>query len=423
MQRIAPILIACVCSISQFPAPLMPVALAAPQQNPGAADRLSDADLEELLAPIALYPDPLLANVLAASCYPEEVAQAANADAATIDSSSWEPSVKAVAKIPDAIAMLKQYPDWTTALGEAFVLQSQDVMAAVQRLRARAYANGSLKTTPEQTVQAQGDTVVIQPAQPEVIYVPSYEPSVVYVDDDDGDEFAAGVIGFGLGITAGLIIGNNMDCDWHGGGCCYGCGGGWGHGDVDIDINNEFNRNTNINNIKNNGNKWKANNDKLSSNLRNGQPRAMNSYKGVGSGRAQGGNARVPNRQAGAKPIANRAAPKPSQVNRSAARPNQSAAAAQRPKAQPVNRPASMQRPTTPKAKPSIPPAANRPPARSAGSGGGSQFNRPSQSPGASRSPARQPSRPSAYGGGGGGSRAASRGAASRGGGGRGGRR
>jgi hypothetical protein len=386
---------------------MLQVAVAAPQ-NPGAADRLSAADLEELLAPIALYPDPLLANVLAASCYPEELAQAARATGAVIDSAPWEPSVKAVAKIPDALSMLTQYPDWTTALGEAFILQSQDVMAAVQRLRARAYANGSLKTTPEQLVQTQGDTIIIEPAQPQVIYVPSYQPSVVYVDDP-GDEIAAGVIGFGLGITAGLIIANNIDCDWHFGGCCYGCGwGSWGrHGDVDININN--NNNININNIKNNGNQWKANSNKLSPNLRSGQPRALNAYQGVGSGRAQPQGARVPNRQAGAQPIADRAAPRPSQVNRSAGRPGQSASP-QRPQAQPVQRPAGMDRPSAPKAKPSIPPTAKKSPSSP------SQQNRAAPGSSASRPPARQQSRPSAYGGGGSSTKAASRGSASRGG-------
>jgi len=351
------------------------------QQNPGAADRLSDADLEELLAPIALYPDPLLANVLAACCYPDEVAQAARGG----DPAGWEPSVQAVAKVPDALKMLTDYPDWTKAVGEAFILQSPDVMRAVQSLRARAYANGALQTSEQMVVQQQGDVIIIEPAQPEIIYVPSYNPSVVYVDHHD-DAAAAGLIGFGLGITAGLIIGNNMDCDWHGGGCCYGCGWGhWGHGDVDIDI--DVNNNT-INNIKNNGNKWKANNTKISNDLRNGQATALNNYKGVGSAN-RATNARVPGRTAGSAPIASRPAPSASQAaaahNRAV--PTRTPA---KPAAQPMNRPDSMNRAQAPKAKPSIPPASQRPPAarptganRSAG--GAPQAQRPSAYSGGSQ--------------------------------------
>lgn len=363
-----------------------------------AATGIPPADLEELLAPIALYPDPLLANVLTAACYPEELAQAASGQG---NSADWEPSVQAIAKIPDALKLLTDYPDWTRALGEAFILQSKDVMAAVQRLRARAYASGALESTEQQVVHAQQDTIIIQPAQPDVIYVPTYQPSVVYVDDDD-DEVVAGVIGFGLGITAGLIIANNVDCDWHGGGCCYGCG--WGHGDVDIDINRgDINiDNSQINNIKNNGNQWKPNQNKLGSDIKAGRPTSLNNYRGVSSGRAT--NATVPNRAAGAKPIAGRSAPKPSQTTRSRQQAAQQTGAATRPSAQPVNRPSGMQRQsTTPAAQPSIPPASQRPPAARPASG----FD--------GARPAPTGSRPSAFSNSGNTERSASRGASSRG--------
>lgn len=385
MRRFTVVLLGCLALGVQIASPLAPAAHA---QSPSSADRLSDADLEELLAPIALYPDPLLANVLAASCYPDELAAAGKAGG-RVDA-SWEDPVKAIAKAPDALKLLTEYPEWTRALGEAFVFQSQDVMSAVQRLRARAYASGALTTTEQQVVHADGDTIIIQPAEPDVIYVPYYEPSVVYVDDP-GDEVAAGVIGFGLGITAGLIIANNIDCDWWGGGCCWGCG--WGHGDVDIDINVDHNT---INNIKNNGNTWKPNSDKLPANVREGRPQAMSNYKGVGTGRAAGGQ--IPNRASGAAPIAGRPAPRPSQVNRPSG--GTRAGAPTRPSAQSIQRPEGMQRAETPRAKPSIPPAAQRPPVQRDAAG----------SPAASR-----PSRPSAYGGGGSRSQAASRGAASRG--------
>jgi len=342
---------------------LVPNAMAQPASTAG----LADADLDELLAPIALYPDPLLANVLAAVCYPDELIEAkqANGDTAKIDAASWEPAVMAVAKIPDLIGMLTQYPEWTTALGEAFILQSEGVMTSVQRLRARAYANGALQTTQQQVVTADNDTIVIVPAQPDVIYVPTYSPSVVYVDNNN-DELLAGVIGFGIGITAGIIIGNNLDCDWHGGGCCYGCGWGRWHGggnNVNVNINNNNFNNVNVNNIKNNGNRWKANQTKINQGIRNGQPRALNSYRGAGEGRSK---ASIPSRESGAKPISMRPAPRPSQVQARPNRDNNRAATPTnnlpaRPQALPAKRPDSMKRSETPRPRPSVPPVVRNP--------------------------------------------------------------
>lgn len=347
--------------------------------------------------------------------------------------------MKAVAKIPDALTMMTEYPDWTAALGEAFILQSQDVMAAVQRLRAKAQASGALKTTEQQVVQTQGDTIVIQPAQPQVIYVPSYDPQVVYVDNtSSSDVVAAGVIGFGLGVAAGAIIANNIDCDWHAGYCCYGCGwgyhGGYYHGgdyngggntkiNIDTDggdINIGSGNNNNIGNNVSGGNRtsisntsagntsvsgagsqWKPNQDKMSQSLRDGQAQNLNKYKGTGTTGVTN-NARIPNRQTGSQPISQRQAPRPST--------NQGMNAPSRPNGQATSRPSTMQpRGTGPSAaKPSIPPASQRPPA-------------------SARPATPSSSRPSAYGGGAGGSqrKAASRGASSRShsGGGRGGRR
>lgn len=365
-----------------------------------AADGLSGADLEELLAPIALYPDPLLANVLAASCYPDELSQASRGSG---NASDWEPSVQAVAKIPDALKMLTSHPEWTKAVGEAFILQSPDLMAAVQRLRARAYANGALKTTQQQIVIPQNDTIIIQPAQPEVIYVPSYQPSVVYVDNQD-DNAAAGVIGFGLGITAGLIIANNVDCDWGHGGCCYGCGWGHGHGDVDININNNQFNNNQINNINNNGNSWKPNQTKLGNDIRSGNATSLNSYKGIGTGQWTG--AAVPNRSTNAVPIARTAAPRPSQTAATRSNGYGAASAPVRPQGQSTYRPESMNRPPAQRAMPSVPPTSQR------------SFEQPSGG-GWDSSSRSAPSRsyPSAYGGGAGSgsSRSASRGSSSRG--------
>lgn len=227
----APMLNAPASAVAQPATPQTAVA------QPGAGSttaKLDAAELEQLLGPIALYPDELLANVLAASVYPDEVAEAAKlvsmgADKSVIDSRTWEPPVKAIAKIPDVITMLGEFPEWTTALGQAYLTQAQDVMAAVQSLRKKAQGTGALQTTEQQKVIVEKETVYIESSDPQVVYVPSYQPSVVYVDDDDDDVIAAGLIGFGTGIVVGAVWAD-LACDWN-----HGCIG-WGN-DVNVDIN------------------------------------------------------------------------------------------------------------------------------------------------------------------------------------------
>ncbi len=243
---------------------------------------LSTGELEELLGPIALYPDDLLANVLAASVYPDEVAQAANfvkagGDKKVIDSRDWEQPVKTIANIPDVAKMMGEYPDWVTALGQAYLTQAQDVMRVCQELRRKASANGALLTTPQQVVQEKDGNVTIIQSDPEIVYVPSYSPSVVYVDDDD-DEWAAAAIGFGTGIAVGALVAG-LHSDWHGGSVS------WGHGDVNI--NNNFNRNTNINNIGNGnragreGGAWSPNKSKP---LATSRPSQAGNFRSSGPG-------------------------------------------------------------------------------------------------------------------------------------------
>ena len=182
-----------------------------------AADKLSQADLEEMLGPIALYPDSLLANVLAASVYPDEVAQAAK-QGPSGDVSKFEPPVQAVAKVPDVLSMLGDNLDWTTAIGQAYLAQPWDVTAAIQSLRDKAQANGALQSNDQQTVVQDGSTVVIESAEPDVVYVPQYNPQVVYASPSYGwGTVAAGAITFGAGIAVGAAL-DNIDCDWHGGG-------------------------------------------------------------------------------------------------------------------------------------------------------------------------------------------------------------
>lgn len=147
--------------------------------------------LEQLAAPIALYPDSLVAQILAASTFPVQVVEAdrwlkthpglaGEALAREVDQQPWDPSVKALTAFPDVIGNMDQNIGWTSSLGDAYYNQQQDVIAAVQRLRQRAMQAGTLRTTPQQSVSSQGSTIVIQSASPSVVYVPAYNPWIVY---------------------------------------------------------------------------------------------------------------------------------------------------------------------------------------------------------------------------------------------------
>ncbi len=148
-------------------------------------------ELDQMLAPIALYPDSLLAQILMAATYPLEVVQAdrwvranknlppeARNDA--LDRQSWDPSVKALVPFPDVLAMMSEKLDWTQRVGDAFLAQEADVMATIQDLRAKAYAAGNLRSTNQQLVKREGTIIVVEPANPQVVYVPVYSPTVVY---------------------------------------------------------------------------------------------------------------------------------------------------------------------------------------------------------------------------------------------------
>ncbi|MGO9039923.1 MAG: DUF3300 domain-containing protein [Steroidobacteraceae bacterium] len=232
--------------------------------------------LDSLVAPIALYPDPLLAQTLAASTYPLEIIQlqqflARNPglkDKALVDAvqkEPWDPSIQSLAATPDVVKRLADDIQWTTDLGNAFLAQEADVMAAVQRMRMSAVDKNVLKTTEQQVVQTKvietKTVVVIEPANPQVIYVPTYSPVVVWgppiypyppiyypPPPPAGSLFLA----FGVGVAMGA---------WWGGGGGWGYNCGWGGNNVTINNNNTFIRNTNIRNgntnIGNgNGNRW-----------------------------------------------------------------------------------------------------------------------------------------------------------------------
>ncbi len=166
------------------PAPLPVV------QTPSAAPA-SAAQLDQLVAPIALYPDALVAQVLAASTYPTEVVEAdrwlqqhqgltGDALAQAVNQQSWDPSVKALIQFPSVLANMDQNLPWTTALGTAYAQQQQGVLDAVQAMRQRAQQAGTLKACPQETVLTQGSAIVIQPVEPTAVYVPQYNPWLVY---------------------------------------------------------------------------------------------------------------------------------------------------------------------------------------------------------------------------------------------------
>lgn len=213
--------------------------------------------LDQMLAPIALYPDALLSQVLMASTYPLEVVEAArwsqanpnlkgDAALAAVKDKSWDVSVKSLVAFPQTLQMMSNQLDWTQKLGDAMIGQQKDVATAVQRLRAKAQAAGNLKSTPQQTVTTQSSggasAIVIEPANPEQIYVPYYNPAWAYgpwpypsypppyypPPPNYGAALMTGMM-FGLGVAAGAA----MFGGWHWG---YG-GGGWGNSYTTVNVN------------------------------------------------------------------------------------------------------------------------------------------------------------------------------------------
>jgi hypothetical protein len=208
---------------------------------------ISASDLQALVAPIALYPDALVAQILAASTFPDQVAVAdywlhqnqnltGTSLAQTVDKQSWDASVKALVEFPSVLGDLAKNLTWTSSLGEAYHNQPAEVMAAIQTLRAKAKAAGHLKSTTQiKVVQQAPQTIVIEPANPQVVYVPIYDPATIYGTPyvtpgyTAGDVAAAGVIGFGAGVAFGALAGgsccgwgwNSWNCNWSGGAVVY----------------------------------------------------------------------------------------------------------------------------------------------------------------------------------------------------------
>jgi len=222
-------------------------------QDAGTKPTFKQEELDQMLAPIALYPDSLLTQILMASTYPLEIVQAdrwakknkdmkGDALAKALEAQPWDPSVKSLVNFPEVLSVMSEKLDLTQKLGDAFLAQQKDVMATIQKLRAKAEASGNLKTTKEQKVVVEQETIIIESASPQVVYVPSYNPTVVYgawpypayPPAYYYPPVYATPYAFGAGIAIGAAWGYAWGhSDWHG-------------GDVDIDVNRNSNINRNI---------------------------------------------------------------------------------------------------------------------------------------------------------------------------------
>lgn len=236
---------------------IMGVPLGTLAQQGGQAPVFKQEELDQLLAPIALYPDSLVSQILMASTYPLEVIQAdrfakqnknLKGDALTkaLEKQTWDPSVKSLVNFPQVLTMMSEKLDWVQKLSDAFLAQQKDVLNTIQSLRAKAQAAGNLKTTKEQKVIVQEKIIIIEPATPQVVYVPTYNPTVVYgawpypayppyYYYPPGYVATASVFSFAAGVAVGAAWGYA----W---GNCR-----WGRGDIDIDVNRNLNANRNIN--------------------------------------------------------------------------------------------------------------------------------------------------------------------------------
>jgi uncharacterized membrane protein YgcG len=202
-------------------------------QNAAGFLNFTPDQLDNLLSPIALYPDPLLAQLFVASTFPDQVLDAAQYvrtnGTSGVDGQNWDVSVRSVAHYPTVIQMMADKIDWTTSLGQAYANQPNDVSATVQRLRHEARKAGNLESTPQQEVIENGDYIAVNPASPQYIYVPTYDPAVVY----SGRPYWGPAISFGLGFPIGAWL--NLGFHWGFGlfGGLFYTGWnpfGWGHG-------------------------------------------------------------------------------------------------------------------------------------------------------------------------------------------------
>ena len=210
------------------------------EQQPAPPVQNSAQELQQLVAPIALYPDALVAQILAASTYPTEIVEAdrwmqshsnlkGEELAKEVDKQLWDPSVKALTQFPSVLQNMDKNLSWTSSLGDAYANQQQDVTDAVQTMRHQADKAGHLNSNEQEKVTTQGNTIVIEPANPEVVYVPAYDPWLVYGEPIvaypgwypvPGIFLAGAGIGFGIGFGVGFFGGygwgwHHWGYDWH----------------------------------------------------------------------------------------------------------------------------------------------------------------------------------------------------------------
>jgi len=211
------------------------------EQSPAAPVQHSPQELQQLVAPIALYPDALVAQILAASTYPSEIVEAdrwmqshsnlkGEELAKEVDKQPWDPSVKALTQFPSVLENMDKNLSWTSDLGDAYANQQQDVTEAVQTMRQQAHKAGKLNSNEQEKITTQGNAIMIEPANPEVVYVPAYDPWLVYGEPIvaypgwypvPGIFLAGAGIGFGIGLGVGFFGGygwgwHHWGCDWHG---------------------------------------------------------------------------------------------------------------------------------------------------------------------------------------------------------------
>ncbi len=256
----------------------------------------SASELQALVAPIALYPDALVAQILAGATFPDQVAianywmqQNKNLTGSSlmqaVDKQTWDPSVKALTQFPSVLNNLATNLTWTSSLGEAYHNQANDVMTAIQTLRAQAKAKGNLESSSQiKVVQQAPQTIVIQSANPQVVYVPQYNPAVIYGYPyvvpgyvapvyTTGDMVAAGLLSFGAGIAVGAMMSggccgwgySSWNCGWHGTAVVYHGGGyygnaGWHGGYYNGGYHNSYGYNNSYNHNGNNYNNYHGGN-------------------------------------------------------------------------------------------------------------------------------------------------------------------
>jgi Protein of unknown function (DUF3300) len=249
----------------------VPQSIAQVAQAKAAAAAFKVEELDQLMAPIALYPDELLAQVLTAATYPLEVVMAArwvaepknaklkgNALDKALQAQGWDPSIKSLVPFPSVLKLMSDRLDWARKVGDAFLAQQKDCLASVQRLRQRAMAAGKLGSTAQQKVTTEGQTIIIQPANPQIVYVPAYNPTIVYgawpypsyppyyYPPPSGYAFATGMA---IGFAVGVAVNNNNYWGWG--------RPNWQAGDININVNRWNQINANRTTIA--GNTWQHN--------------------------------------------------------------------------------------------------------------------------------------------------------------------